>query len=126
MSWSNFIMYLGITYSIYYAAVILIDVLKSKRKFAAMDQGSEELQFSEMEETTVVEHAPNNHSTAERKIQRSEGKADNNKAAAGKIQESFEFNQYYQAKVAGGAQNLNDLLQMAQSNSIEMKRKLIM
>jgi hypothetical protein len=42
-----------------------------------------------------------------------------------KIQDSFEFTQYYQAKADGGAQNLNDLVQLAQANSIEMKRKLI-
>ncbi len=126
MSWTHFITCLVIAYSIYYAAIILIDVLKTQRKFASADQGAEELQFSELEETTMVEHVPNSNATAERTIKRSESSADTIEAVTDKRQDSFEFTQYYQAQVAGGAQNLNDLLQMAQANSIEMKRKLIM
>ncbi len=126
MSWTNFIIYLVIAYTIYYAAIILIDMLKPNWKLASMDQGAEELQFSELEETTVVEPVPIHNSTSERKIKRNKGETEKMEVSEEKIQDSFEFTQYYQAKADGGAQNLNDLVQLAQANSIEMKRKLIM
>lgn len=121
MSWTDFMMCVGIAYTVYYASIILMDILKSQKKFASADQGAETLHFSELEETKVVESFPNNHSSI--KTENTSGKSE---AITGKKRESFEFTQYYQAKVEGGAQNLNDLLQLAQANSIEMKRKLIM
>lgn len=132
MSWTDFIMYLAIAYVVYYALIILIDMIKPQRKLASVDQGGEELQFTEVEETKVIDSSKRFQNESDGHIQKEEINTENVKQEAMETKneiikkEDLEFTKYYPANAEGGAQNLNDLLQLAQASSIEMKSRIIL
>lgn len=119
MTWTDFFLYLALFYVVYYAANVIIDVLR-KPRVAGIQEGDAytfESNLTEFDEQPTVieddEPLPGNPES------KPETKAPNKDA------EEFEINDLNPVKSSGGVTNLDSLFALAKEGTIEMKKSIV-
>ena len=121
MTWTDFFLYLALFYVVYYAANVIIDVLRKPRVAGIheADAYTFESDLTEFDEKpTVIEDdqpiAPNPaNSIANNSIKEEE-----------KV-EGIEINEVNPVKSSGGVTNIDSLFALAKEGTIEMKKTIV-
>lgn len=128
MIWTDFFLYLALFYLVYYAIIVVIDVLR-KPHFEASKKGEAytfQTDLSDFgENPTVIEdddpmiHLPESlelsPATKEEWVKSNEESEDI----------EFEINDANPVRSTGGVTNLNSLFALAKEGTIEMKKKIV-
>lgn len=126
MNWTDFIIYLSIAYLTYYGINVIIDLLKLKR--GSVNSGEDDvLEFSEIVGTTIIEddfpthndEVPDETSFSEpdslmEEWIRNEGDTEELELISENVNVS-----------SGGVTSMQELMRLAQDQSIEVKKHLV-
>lgn len=119
MTWTDFFLYLALFYVVYYAANVIVDVLR-KPKISGVQQSNAytfESDISEFDEQpTVIEDDESMPSKPE---------AISPKESSNKESEGFEINEVNPVKSSGGVTNIDALFALAKEGTIEMKKSIV-
>ncbi|MBN7817672.1 hypothetical protein [Algoriphagus pacificus] len=121
MTWTDFFLYLALFYVVYYAANVIIDVLR-KPRVAGIQEGDAytfESDLTEFDEKpTVIEDdepiAPNPANSIA-----------NNPNKETEEVDGIEINEVNPVKSSGGVTNIDSLFALAKEGTIEMKKTIV-
>ena len=121
MTWTDFFLYLALFYVVYYAANLIIDVLRKPRVAGVQESNAYtfESDLTEFDEkpTVIVEEelpAPNLKITITKKPSQETEK-----------EEGIEVNELNPVKSSGGVTNIDSLFALAKEGTIEMKKTIV-
>lgn len=121
MTWTDFFLYLALFYVVYYAANVIIDVLRKPRVAGVQESDAYtfESDLTEFDEKpTVIEEeelpVPNPKITTTKKPSQETEK-----------EEVLEVNEVNPVKSSGGVTNIDSLFALAKEGTIEMKKTIV-
>ena len=119
MTWTDFFLYLALFYVVYYAANVIIDVLR-KPKIAGVQEKDSYTFESDLtdfdEQPTVIEDDDPMPLKTE---VTAKGESSN------KDSEEFEINEVNPVKSSGGVTNIDSLFALAKEGTIELKKSIV-
>lgn len=126
MTWTDFFLYLALLYVVYYAANVMVDVLKKPRT-AGIQEGDAytfESDLTEFDEKpTVIE---DDEPLVANPNQKAESiSPTNNIIKQEENTEGIEINETNPVKSSGGVTNLDSLFALAKEGTIEMKKSIV-
>lgn len=126
MNWTDFIIYLSIAYLTYYGINVIIDLLKPKN--GSVISGEDDvLEFSEIVETTVIEDdfpIQNEDFSDEFSFSDAEGLMEEWIRNEGDTEELDLISENVNVS-SGGVTSMQELMRLAQDQSIEVKKHLV-
>jgi len=126
MNWTDFIKYLGIVYLIYYGVNVIIDLLKPQKGLVI--EGEEDLlEFSESIGTTIIEDEPeskNDYTPDESTGNEIDGRLEEWVRDEGDTEELNLISENVNVST-GGVTTMQELIRLAQDQSIEVKKHLV-
>ena len=121
MNWTDFFLYLALSYVVYYAVNLVIDGLRTPHRAKSQERPSYVFQsdLSEFDEKPMVVEEEDlvNKSTP-----KPEKPASTNTEGQ---EEKMELKETNPVKSTGGVTNLDSLFALAKENTIEMKKKVV-
>lgn len=119
MTWTDFFLYLALFYVVYYAANVIIDVLR-KPKISGVQESDSYTFESDLtefdEQPTVIE----DDEPIPPKIEVISPEESSNKESEG-----FKINEVNPVKSSGGVTNIDALFALAKEGTIEMKKSIV-
>lgn len=125
MNWTEFIKFLAIAYVAYYGINVILDLLKPQNR-SFIDREGEVLEFSEFIGTTIIED--DEHTKLEGDPEplgsRTEGLVEDWIRGEGDTEELDLISENVNVST-GGVTSMQELMRLAQDQSIEVKKQLV-
>lgn len=121
MTWTDFFLYLALFYVVYYAANVIIDVLRKPRIEGVQESDA----YTFESDLTEFDEKPTVIEDEEPIVPNPANSIANNPIKETEKVEGIEINEVNPVKSSGGVTNIDSLFALAKEGTIEMKKTIV-